>query len=681
MSAQTVPPNAPDRRHFLPEVQALRAVAVALVVLFHLWPSGVFSGGFVGVDAFFVISGYLITSHLLRELDATGTVRLAAFYARRARRLLPAAVVVLLACTGASVLLLPSDLWSGTAQEVAASGFYVQNLWLASKAVTYSASNDVASPVQHFWSLSAEEQFYLLWPSLILASCWIGRRWLRGRTTRTVGAALVLLTMASFAFSCWETAAHPAAAYFITPTRAWEFGVGALLVLVLRRAVLPMGLRVALRWGGIAAVFFCAVTYSQATPFPGWRAALPVLATAAVITAGDTGRRDPLGRAFGLRPVQWLGDVSYSVYLWHWPLIVFWPYVAGHDLTLIDRLLLIAVCLVISAFSKRYVEDLTRLWPRLRHSPRRTLAAALGVMLAIGAATAGQAYAANVQENAAIANLADSRSNPCFGARALAHRDRCPDAFTAAPLTPVSKADAPWAPVKGCAGLPQVPGALSCYWGKGRPSRVVALVGDSHAEHWRAALHLIAREKNWRVVEMFAGGCPATYAHSVEFERRSRDGNVCSDWTRRTTQQLRALAPDEIVTSAYVKPNKFSPPGSGPAGFEAVWREWRQFSQVAVVRDIPGTNGRNGPQCLAVHAGDPLACSSPRRVVLEDDDMMRAARAMRSDGIRVVDLSDKFCDPRTCYAVVGKAPVYYDYDHMTNQFSASLAPFLAAGLT
>jgi len=287
-------------RPFLPEIQALRALAVTLVVLYHYWP-GTLTGGYVGVDAFFVISGYLITAHLLREVDRTGTVRLSAFYARRARRLLPASILVLLFASAGALLLLPTELLASTARELFASGFYVQNLWLASKAVTYSASNDVASPVQHYWSLSAEEQFYLVWPSLIILSCLVAHRWARGRSSTSVAITLVLVTLGSFAFSVWATQAHRAAAYFITPTRAWEFGAGALVVLMMRKWAPPVAAARVLRWLGLAGLLVSAWLFSNATPFPGHAAALPVIATAAVIVAGETGRADPMSFVFRLR--------------------------------------------------------------------------------------------------------------------------------------------------------------------------------------------------------------------------------------------------------------------------------------------------------------------------------------------------------------------------------------------
>jgi len=665
-------------RQFLPEIQVLRAVAVTLVVLYHYWP-GTLRGGYVGVDAFFVISGYLITAHLLREVDRTGTVRLWEFYARRARRLLPAAVLVLLFVALGTIALLPAHLWTSTARELAASGFYVQNLWLASKAVTYSASNDLASPVQHYWSLSAEEQFYVVWPSLIIISCLVARRWLRGRTTRAVGLTLLLVTAGSFAISVWATQVHRAAAYFITPTRAWEFGAGALVVLLMRRWVPTLTLARLLRWLGLIAVLAAAGFFSDATAFPGYAAALPVVGTVAVIVAGDTGRADPSDRVVRLRPVQWLGDVSYSVYLWHWPLLVFAPFVLGHSLRTPELIALLVLCLVISGLSKRFVEDGMRLWPALTRTPRATLLAAGAGMLVIALASGTQVYAGNARERQTQELLAAASASPCFGAAAMLNRVGCPAATTAPPLAAVTMADAPWAPQPGCRDIVAQTSVQTCYWGTGKPSRVVALVGDSHAEHWRGALHRIAKARSWQVIEIFAGGCPATYARSVMFEHHSRDGDACPRWTTKVTATLRALSPDDIITSAYVQPNVFEPAASGPAGFEKVWREWLKFSRVTVLRDIPTTLGRNDPQCLFLNAGRPQACANPRSKALRDDDMMRAARPMRQE-LNLVDLSDSFCDATRCFAVVGGASIYYDYDHMSMQFSRSLAAALLSSL-
>jgi peptidoglycan/LPS O-acetylase OafA/YrhL len=665
-------------RQFLPEIQALRALAVTLVVVYHFWPS-LLPGGYVGVDAFFVISGYLITSHLLREVDRTGTVKLWAFYARRARRLLPASILVLLFVALGTFLLLPPDLWASTAHEVTSSGFYVQNLWLASKAVTYSASNDVATPVTHYWSLSAEEQFYLVWPGLIIISCVVARKWLGARTTRTVGLTLLLVTLGSFAFSVWATQTHRAAAYFLTPTRAWEFGAGALVVLLMRQWAPKTTLARMLRWVGLAALLASAFLFSGATPFPGYAAALPIIATAGIIVAGDTGRADPSDLVVRLRPVQWLGDVSYSVYLWHWPLLVFAPYLLHHNPRLPELVVVLALCLVLAGLSKRYVEDATRFWPRLRVSPRATLSAAAAAMVVIALVSATQLYVADARERRTEALLADVSGRPCFGAPAMENRAKCTQALTALPLVAVTKRDAPWAPQPGCRGAGSDPAEMTCYWGKGKPSRVVALIGDSHAEHWRGAVHRIAKAKNWQVIEMFAGGCPPTFARSVVFERRSRDGNECRDWTAKATAKLRILNPDDIITTAYVQQNVFAPVGSGPVGFQQVWRQWRGFSRVTVLRDNPTTGNRNGPQCLAVNAGKPQACANPRSKVLVDDDMMRAARSMPGE-VNLVDLSDYFCDPTRCFAVIGGASVYYDYDHLSMQFSRTLAAALLRGM-
>jgi peptidoglycan/LPS O-acetylase OafA/YrhL len=668
-------PAARSARAFMPEIQVLRAVAVMLVVCYHYWPNSL-TGGYVGVDAFFVISGYLITAHLFREVDRTGSLSLWAFYARRVRRLLPASLLVLLFVAVGTFVFLPTGLWIATAQELTASGFSVQNLWLASRAVTYSASNAVASPVEHYWSLSTEEQFYLVWPGLIIISCLVARKWLRGKTTTTVGFTLLLVTISSFAYSVWATQAYRAAAYFITPTRAWEFGAGGLVVLLLRRWAPPLRLARILRWAGIIGLLAAAWCFSATTAFPGYAAALPVISTAAIIIAGDTGRTDPSDLIVRARPVQWLGDVSYSLYLWHWPLLVFAPYALGHMLNTPQLLVLLLISLVVAGLSKRFVENGTQYWPRLVRSPRATLSAAVVGVSVIALIAGTQVYAGEAYGRKTTTMLADVSSNPCFGAQGITNNARCPNPFAQLPLYPITKSDAPWAPVQGCRGsTDEVPAYWTCFWGRGRPSRLIALVGDSHAEQWNGALDRIAKAKNWEVIQMSSNGCAASDALSVVFEHKVRTGDGCNIWTNQATAKLRTLAPDDIITSAFVQENVFSPAGSGPAGFEEVWKQWLTFSRVSVLRDIPTAAGRNDPQCVAINVGKPQACANPRSQVLVDDDMVRAARAMGS-AVNLIDLSDYFCDATRCYAVVGGANVYFDYDHMSRQFSTTLASAL-----
>src|SRR3954470_16690257 len=269
-----------------PEIQALRAIAVGIVVIYHFWPR-LLPGGFVGVDVFFVISGFLITSQLLREVDRTGSISMAGFWARRARRILPPALFVLLFCAVATILFVPLNYWQQFFDELRASTTYGQNWHLAASAVNYFSADNPVSPVQHFWSLSAEEQFYVVWPLMILLVAGVTRiRPLRaGR--RSIGLVIGALTLVSLAYGIYWTAADPAAAYFVTPTRAWEFGAGGILALFAARPRVDTKAIAALSWAGLVAIGLAAATYSDATAFPGVAALLPVLGAVAVIYAGS----------------------------------------------------------------------------------------------------------------------------------------------------------------------------------------------------------------------------------------------------------------------------------------------------------------------------------------------------------------------------------------------------------
>ncbi|GAA2044980.1 hypothetical protein GCM10009819_35250 [Agromyces tropicus] len=354
-----VPPSFRARTAVRPEVQALRAIAVCAVVLHHGWPA-VAPAGYMGVDVFFVVSGFLITGLLLRETERTGRISLRDFYLRRARRILPAAMAVLVAVTVMTFAVVPRFEWRSWLREVVASALYFEN-WLLAADSQDPARDDLAStPVQHFWSLSVEEQFYLGWPLLIIAATWFAAR--RARDPRR--ALLVVLgaaSVASFAHSVVLTTQDHNLAYFSTFTRTWEFGVGGILAILAPAVAAGRDrLRSAIGWLGLALIAVPILAFASPEFFPGVVVLVPVLGTLAVIWAGmPEGRMSP-ARLTGLRAAQWTGDISYSLYLWHWPIFMFAPYLTGVPSPPWLMVLLVAASFAVAAASKRWVEDPAR---------------------------------------------------------------------------------------------------------------------------------------------------------------------------------------------------------------------------------------------------------------------------------------------------------------------------------
>ena len=323
------------------DIQALRAFAVLAVVLFHLWPGRV-PGGFIGVDVFFVISGYLITSQLVRRRRTRGRIGLASFWAARARRLLPASLLVLAVSVVLVVLWAPDVLRAQYLQSIIASTLYVENWSLAFNQVDYLAHDNPPPIAQHYWSLSVEEQFYLIWPFVVI----IGTLGFWQRLRRpVVGLVVAITTLGFFSFvlNVWLTASGSPYAYFATPGRFWEFALGALVAVMAGPALgtATRWLAWLLGWGALIAVLFI---YGPQTAFPGFAAVIPTVATAVLIAAGPTTPEPFVARLIAARPVQWVGDLSYGIYLWHWPLIIIAPAVLGRPPALLENVgLLVAV--------------------------------------------------------------------------------------------------------------------------------------------------------------------------------------------------------------------------------------------------------------------------------------------------------------------------------------------------
>lgn len=349
-------PTPVHRSTVRPEIQALRAVAVGAVVLHHGWPA-VAPAGYMGVDVFFVVSGYLITALLLREVGRTGRISLGDFYLRRARRILPAAVVVLLTVSAATLALVPHRDWADWFRQIVASALYSENWQLAADSQIPSRADLASTPVQHFWSLSVEEQFYLVWPLLLILAVVVARR--RGRSeVPTLLVVLGVITAASFVHSIVLTVGDYNLAYFSTIARTWEFGAGGLLaVLAASPAVGWERLRSAVSWAGLVLIVVPIVTFRDLQGFPGPWALLPVAGTLAVIWAGLPATRWSTAGLARLRPVQWLGDVSYSLYLWHWPIFMFTPLLIGMPSPSWVMVLLVVLSLLVAGLSKALIED------------------------------------------------------------------------------------------------------------------------------------------------------------------------------------------------------------------------------------------------------------------------------------------------------------------------------------
>lgn len=700
------------------DIQALRAIAVGLVLLNHLWPWHV-PGGYIGVDIFFVISGFLITSHLLREHDRRGTISLPRFYARRAKRLLPAALLVALASLLAALVWVPAERWERIAREVFAASAYFENWVLALTSVDYSAQSEAATPVQHYWSLSVEEQFYLVWPALILLVGWLAERRARGAVRPALIALTVGLGLVSFAFCLWLTGADSAVAYFHTFVRGWEFLAGGGLAFagarIERLLARPGGsaVRGVAQWIGLLALAFAALRFTAETPFPGAWALVPVGATALLIATGSEAPAWSPLRWLSWRPVQYVGDISYSLYLWHWPLIVILPFALHRELGTTARVGVIAISLVLAAATKHLVEDpgRSRLFASAR--PRVPLLAALASALLIGAAALGvTASASALQQRAADRERAFAASE-CFGAGALAPdaRQRCGDPFGPAKVPPGGDRNTPWFSPQECVLAPperQIladgkPSLVECDFSGSAGSRPaepiseststsgeVWLVGDSHAEHWKGAVYDLARGNDWRVRTTMHGGCPLVDAPLATFKGApAKKTASCAAWNTEVGDRLRAAPPSLLIVSLWGAAEVVDDGTGRPQteqyadGIRSLFDDLaRSGTEIAVIRDIPNDGARLGIDCVTANGDRPEGCTAPMREALKPDPLAEAAAGLGLPNTRVVDLTPRFCAPSgreggtpgpICSGVIGGVPVFYDRDHLSRSYAKSLA--------
>lgn len=640
------------RRQFRADVQGLRALAVLLVVTYH---SGVtvLGGGYIGVDVFFVISGFLITSHLDDALAATGTLRLREFYARRVRRILPASIATLVATAVAAVVFLPPLLLPATFREIAATALYGPNIWFALERTNYLAES-APSVVQQYWSLGVEEQFYLVWPLLLLVLFKVAR----GRRRLVLIGAAVLVGV-SFGANVWLTEALQPYAFFLLPTRAWQLGAGALLAITVARVSNRGQTRVAgvAAWTGLATIGAAAFLMDSGTAYPGIAALAPTLGAVALIL-GSNGNRWSPHRLLAVRPAQWLGKISYSVYLVHWPLLTIPALAATGPLPLAVTLLLGAISLPLAWLSWKFIEEPFRR-PRRNERPARTLSFAVGGPSVIAATSVALALLVS------NASLSTPREAPAF----------------ALTTSPQSSADVPWNLRPGLwdasDDVPSIYGddchktLLSSTSGEaclpaGVPveaARTVALFGDSHAAQWYPALEAATTAGDISLQVYTRADCGAV--------ARTTDSDLCIAWRSNVLDHLSDSPPDVIVSASYTYGYTFEAGTEGlAAATAAMLSSLPSQSELVLIGDTPFV-GTTPAICLSSNVEDAARCDRTRSDAI---DLEARSIEVAAAGPARLELTDYFCNERTCPVIIDDVLAYRDDHHITVQMARALAP-------
>ena len=681
------------------------------VVLFHAGPPGV-GGGFIGVDVFFVISGFLITGLLWRETSATGTVRLRSFYGARARRLLPASAMVGVVTLIASAVLLSPLQLRDVIYDGIACALYVGNMWFVLQNADYFNQGDAPSPFQHYWSLGVEEQFYFVWPAMIIATAWLVRR-VRRRTHSDAGASvrpyvviLVLVAAVSFAGSLALTRVWSPIAFFMMPTRAWQLAVGGLVALTATQwRRLPTALAAVVGWGGLGVILLtcacCGRRLRRIRVSPRCRPRWHRL----VLGAGCATPTQGCGRILAIAPMRAIGRVSYSWYLWHWPLLVLAAPLFGHPLGLPARLATAVISGGLAVLTLRFIENPLRFRPSLRGSAGRSLAlggAATAVAVCVGVALlvwtplpVGRGPAAPALTvawgtpptdnniDAYDAAVQDAFSQVQNSVAASAEVKAVPSNLTP-PLADVSGQEKKAIGREICAANGfQVFAAAPppCATGDTASPTAVAVVGDSHAVMFSPAFQQIAERRHWRLEMSSMGLCPlldVAIVHPI----LHREYTECEQWRTQTIARLQAKHPRLIVLSiARTYDAGTGVVSYGPAWIDSLTRLVRQLRGTGAQVLVPGPTPNllsSVPVCLSGHLDDATACSPRRSTAINEAGVAAETAATKAGGGHYSDLTDLFCTSNRCPVIVGNLLVYLDSNHLTLEYSRLLAPAIAA---
>jgi peptidoglycan/LPS O-acetylase OafA/YrhL len=663
-------------------------------------------GGYVGVDVFFVLSGFLITGLLLSGVARRGYVSLSDFYIRRARRILPAAALTLVATDIAAYYLLNFVRAREAVSDSIWASVFAANIDFARHGTDYFSQGQPPSPIQHFWSLAVEEQFYLVWPALLsLALFGVAfrgpsrRHRPTGRITQTALRRLLIVvavaSIASLAWSIHATRLHPAATYFSTFARAWELGLGAALAIAapnLRR--LPAALGVAIGWLGLIGIVCAAVIFSDGTQFPGYAALLPTVGAALVIGAGirEQRLRVDVGGILALAPLRYVGDRSYAFYLWHWPVLIIAVQYAGHELSVAVKLLLMFGAFMLSILSYGFFENPIRkmkspapvgalLWP-----------ASAGVVLIVATVTLGsidgktgrlEAAAAAVrpaalEDQSIAASVARANANalPAVVAAVKAARRGAP---LPSPLTPpVSKLlDDIYEFPQGCAPHEGETSSKICRLGSTTSQKTLVVMGDSHMQMWMPTILRMAERDGWVVLPLVKSAC--TVGSWIRYPKKPE----CNAWYRWATGRAKALKPDVTLIAGDWAPD--TPVATAVKVIGTLTTTMKKFSKSVIVLSDPPQQKRQPVDCLLARGATMKTCSATVTRVQLSGDMQIAAGAKKRH-VGFMSTRGWFCARTSttkleflCPLVVNRTITHRDRDHISRTYGLELlSPFRGA---
>ncbi|MGK2956459.1 MAG: acyltransferase family protein [Solirubrobacterales bacterium] len=657
---------------FRPDIQGVRAIAVILVLLCHArLPFA--EGGFIGVDVFYVVSGFLITGLIVNEVDREGRLSLRGFYARRAKRILPmaATVVVFVAIVSFFVFSIPRQVAIGG--DIFASAFFVLNWHLIAQGVDYFAVKEgLISPLQHYWTLSVEEQFYVVWPILVVA---VSSTLTRGgrHLKRNLLFVIVPLAAASLIYSISYSMTDPESAFLSTFARGWELAFGVILALVLPKKIrLPGRLSTVLAVSALIVIVGCTYLLGSSDPFPGWLALFPVLATVALLVAGASQDDGPVPTILSTAPFQYVGNISYSLYLWHWPFVVFAIAIWG-DISPAWLVLVTLASTVPAAISSHYIEQPLHRSRSLSLRPRRALALGVACMLV----TIGVSLIVTT-------NRIDVDVLPAEQARGAAALDggKFPIQTSTDRIRPnpiYASYDRGNLFDDDCLLIGDDTVSPSCTYGNPDSDRKVVAFGDSHALEYFPALEAIAEKEDWRLEGLTRGNCPPSDVDS---------GEICNSFRSNSIDRIKAERPDLVVIAlATVLDLPIQIDGESVTGKARV--PYLRQGLVRTINEIKESGAK-----VAVIGDQTRAPFTPADCVSENLDNLgscifrrkkggarsydRAAASLT--GSTFIDPVPLLCRRNLCPSVIGDVVVYRDDYHLTATYATTLATWLSRSL-